>query len=88
MNTQHVVFGHPGGSSDKVRLKFDDEQPFNSGYNGASNQSMSTIFLKSTSQIIGKLSTSNKLVMELPVYGESRQRATFIIEGYSEVCTF
>lgn len=80
-----VVFGH-SGSSDKVRLKFDDEQPFNVGYDEAADGSPDKIFLRSASKIVERLKKSQKLVVELPVFMESGERATFIIAGYSEVC--
>ena len=85
--TDGVVFGNMGDSN-KVRLKFDDEQPFSVGYNESANGSASVIFLRSTSKIIDKLKKSKKLVIELPVFMESRQRASFDIAGYNEVCTF
>ncbi len=82
-----VVFGHLG-ESDKVRLKFDDEAPFSVRYDGAADGSAGTIFLRSVPKIISKLKTSQKLVIELPVFQETGQRASFEIEGYSEVCKF
>lgn len=87
IHVDNVVFGH-SGSSDKVRLKFDDDQPFSVGYNEAADGSADTIFLRSTSKIIAKLKTAKKLTLELPVFMESGQRASFNIEGYSEVCKF
>ena len=87
IHSDGVVFGHPEGSN-KVRLKFDDESPFNVGFDGSADSSADTIFLRSSSKIIGKLKTSKKLIIELPVFMESGQRATFDIEGYSEICKF
>jgi len=84
---ENVVIGNLG-SSDKVRLKFDDEEPFSVGYNDAANGSADRVFLRSTSKIIDKLKNSKKLVIELPVFMESGQRASFDIAGYNEVCTF
>ena len=85
VKAEGVVFGNLG-DSDKVRLKFDDEEPFSVGYNDSANGDGGTIFLKRTSKIVEKLKKSKKLVIEFPVYMENSQRATFNIEGYSEVC--
>ncbi|MBQ9394123.1 MAG: hypothetical protein IJU23_01225 [Proteobacteria bacterium] len=85
VKAEGVVFGNLG-DSDKVRLKFDDEEPFSVGYNGSANGDGGTIFLKRTSKIIENLKKSKKLVVEFPVYMEQPQRATFNIDGYSEVC--
>ncbi|MBO4351081.1 MAG: hypothetical protein J6A01_09080 [Proteobacteria bacterium] len=82
-----AVFGHPEGDN-KVRVKFDDEEPFKVGFDGAADSSSDTIFLRSTSKIISKLKTAKKLTLELPVFMESGQRASFDIEGYNEVCKF
>ena len=87
VKADNVVFGHLG-DADKARLKFDDSEPFSVGYDEASNGVADTIFLRSQSKIIDKLKSGKKLVMELPVFMEAGQRATFNIEGYSEVCKF
>ena len=82
-----VVFGHPEGDN-KVRIKFDDEEPFKVGFDGSADSSGDTIFLRSTPKIMSKLKTAKKLTLELPVFMESGQRASFDIEGYNEVCKF
>ena len=82
-----VVFGHIGDSN-KVRLKFDEDSPMSVGYGEAADGSSDTIFLHSVSKIISKLKTAKKLTLELPVFMESGQRASFNIEGYNEVCKF
>ncbi|GEM_PF-6972617 len=82
-----VVFGHIGDSN-KVRLKFDEDSPMSVGYGEAADGSSDTIFLHSVSKIISKLKTAKKLTVELPVFMESGQRASFDIDGYNEVCKF
>ena len=82
-----VVFGHPE-DSERVRLKFDDEKPFSVSYSDAADSSSDLIFLNSESKIISKLKTAKTLVIELPVFMEGNQRATFHIAGYNETCQF
>ena len=82
-----VVFGHPE-DSDRVRLKFDDEKPFSVSFSGAADSSSDLIFLNSESKIISKLKTAKTLVIELPVFMEGNQRATFDVTGYKETCQF
>lgn len=73
---------------EKVRLKFDNEQPFSVGYGTASDGSLDTLFLKSTSKILPKLNTATTLAVEFPIVHESGERAIFDLKGYSEICTF
>ena len=87
VHADSVVFGHPEGDN-KVRVKFDDEEPFKVGFDGSADSSADTIFLRSTSKILPKLKTPKKLTLELPVFMESGQRASFNIEGYSVICQF
>ena len=87
IKAEHVVFGHPEANT-KVRLKFDEEEPFKVGFDGAADSSADIIFLRNTKKIIEKLKSSQKLVIEMPVFMESGVRASFDIAGYSEVCKF
>ena len=87
IKAEGVVFGHPE-DSERVRLKFDDEKPFSVSYSGAADSSSDLIFLNSESKIISKLKTAKTLVIELPIFMEGNQRATFHIDGYNETCQF
>lgn len=68
-------------SSEKVRMKFDDNQPFNVSYNSADDASMDVIFFNSTEKILTKLKTSKKLMVEAPFYDAGRQIIYFDVEG-------
>ncbi len=82
-----MVIGHPEDSK-RVRLKFDDEQPFSVSYAEAADSSMDKIFLNSTSKILSKLKTAQTLVVEVPIFSEGSRRITFNVSGYSEKCKF
>ena len=82
-----MVIGHPEDIK-RVRLKFDDEQPFSVSYAEAADSSMDKIFLNSTSKILSKLKTAQTLVVEVPIFSEGSRRVTFNVSGYSEKCKF
>ena len=82
-----MLIGHPEDTK-RVRLKFDDEQPFSVSYAGAADSSMDKIFLNSTSKIISKLKTAQTLVVEVPIFSEGSRRITFNVSGFSEKCRF
>jgi len=69
------------GSSEKIRIKFDDEKPFYVGYNSADDGSMDIIFLNSANKIINKLKKAKKVMIEAPFYDAGRQIIYFDVEG-------
>ena len=67
--------------SETVRVKFDDEPPFNVTYNSAADASTDVIFLSSYNKLISKLKTAKKVMIEAPFFDAGRQIIYFDIEG-------
>ena len=87
LTIKNKVLGHPQ-DRDRVRLKFDNEEPFSVSFVGTADSSMDTIFLNSTSKVISKLKTAETLIIEVPFFMEGTRRITFNVSGYSEKCKF
>jgi hypothetical protein len=67
--------------SESLRLKFDEEAPFNVNYNSSADASTDAIFLRSSSKIISKLKSAKKLMIEAPFFNAGRQIIYFDVEG-------
>jgi len=65
-----------------VRVKFDDEKPFNYSYAGTSDGSATTIFIVKANQFINKLKKAKKLMIEAPFYDAGMQIIYFDVEGF------
>jgi len=65
-----------------VRVKFDDEKPFNYSYAGTSDGSATTIFIVNANQFINKLKKAKKLMIEAPFYDAGMQIIYFDVEGF------
>lgn len=87
LTIKNKVLGHPQDRN-RVRLKFDNEDPITVSFVGTADSSMDTIFLNSTSKVISKLKTAETLIIEVPFFMEGTRRITFNVSGYSEKCKF
>ena len=67
--------------NETVRMKFDDDAPFNVSYNSADDGSSDVIFFNSTTKIISKLKNAKKLMIEAPFFDAGRQILYFDVEG-------
>lgn len=67
--------------SETIKMKFDDEKPFNVSYNSADDASMDVIFFNSSNKILTKLKSANKLMIEAPFYDAGRQIIYFDVSG-------
>lgn len=68
---------------DYVRLKFDDGQPIKYPFNSAENGSSEIIFLHRSADVINKLKTAKKLMVELPFYDTGRKIFYFDCAGFN-----
>lgn len=69
-------------SSDYLRVKFDENEPFNVTYNTPSDGSATVIFLKSTSRLIKELKKAQKVKIEAPFFQDGRQVIEFEVDGF------
>jgi hypothetical protein len=67
--------------SKSVRVKFDDEQPIEVSYGGASDGSANVIFLSEEKKLLAKMKTAKKLRIEAPFYKAGNQIMEFDVQG-------
>ncbi|MDY3343755.1 hypothetical protein PG326_00605 [Riemerella anatipestifer] len=67
-----------GGS---VRVKFDDEKPFETNVIGPSDHSTETIFFQSSKKIVDKIKSSKKMVIEVEFFNEGNRQIEFDVTG-------
>lgn len=70
------------GDEEEMRIKFDDEQPMNVKYHSPSDGSSDRIYLDSADEIIAKLKTAKKLVIEPEFYQAGTKQIEFNVEGF------
>lgn len=72
-----------GLNGDKTyRIKFDNEAPIRVSANHSSSGSPDIVFLGSVSEIISKLKTSEKLIIEAEFYDSGMNNITFSTKGF------
>jgi len=64
-----------------VRLKFDDEKPFNVTYTGTTDASSNVIFLGSLNKVLPKLKTAKKLMVEAEFFNSGNRVIEFNVDG-------
>lgn len=69
------------GSSDYVRVKFDDGDAVQYAYNSAEDGSSDVVFLTHQSRFIQNLKKAKKLKIEAPFFEAGRQIVEFDVEG-------
>jgi hypothetical protein len=69
------------GSSDNVKVKFDDEKPVNYSYNSAADASSDVIFINNSQSFIAKLKTAKKVMIECTFFDAGRKIMEFDVEG-------
>lgn len=79
-----VFYGNEYEDENYVSIKFDNGEIKKYYFNGTSDGSSSTIFLKKTKELIAKFKTARNIMIEAPFYQEGRQVFKFNnIEPYS-----
>lgn len=70
------------GTGEIVRVKFDNENPLNVYYTVPTDGSTNIIFLDEiNNQLISKLKTSKKIIIEATFYNEGNKQISFNVQG-------
>lgn len=69
------------GSSESLRVKFDDEKPVRFSYSSASDGSSDVLFINNSSKFISHLKKAKKLMLEVEFYQEGYKILNFDVEG-------
>jgi len=68
-------------SSEKCKVKFDDEKPVNFTYNSAADGSHDIIFFENSQKFLNKLKTSKKIMIEAQFFNAGSKVIEFDVEG-------
>lgn len=66
---------------EKIRIKYDDDNPISYYFSQASDYSSNYAFFKNPSQIFNRIKASKQIKIDLPIYEEGRPVFTFKTEG-------
>lgn len=69
------------GENNSLKMKFDDEKPLTVSYALPSDGSSDIIFINSEAEVISKLKTAKKVLIEVEFYNEGNRQIEFIVDG-------
>lgn len=65
----------------RIRVKFDNEKPFETRVTGPSDYSTETIFFQNPKKIINKMKSAKKMVLEVEFFNEGNRQIEFNVDG-------